>query len=58
MVDNQGEIYAKVWPRNETEPKDWTIRATDPQPNVEGAAGIYANSTMAPLYLDNVKVYR
>jgi outer membrane protein assembly factor BamB len=58
VVDNQGEIYAKVWPRNETEPKDWTIRATDPQPNVEGAAGIYANSTMAPLYLDNVKVYR
>ena len=33
-------------------------RPIDPQPNYEGAAGIYANSTMAPLYYDNVKVYR
>ena len=58
IVDNQGKIYAKVWPRNEAEPKAWTIEATDPQPNYEGSAGIYANSTMAPLYLDNIKVYR
>jgi hypothetical protein len=58
VVDNEGKIFAKVWPRNEPEPKQWTIEATDPQPNYEGAAGIYANSTMAPLYLDNIKVYR
>ena len=58
VVDNQGKIFAKVWPRNEAEPKEWTIEATDPQPNYEGSAGIYANSTMAPLYLDNIKVYR
>jgi hypothetical protein len=58
VADNQGKVYAKVWPRDEAEPKDWTIEATDPQPNYEGAAGIYANSTMAPLYFDNVKVYR
>jgi len=58
VVDGQGKIYAKAWPRNEAEPKEWTIRATDPQPNLEGSAGIYANSTMAPLYLDNIKVYR
>ncbi len=58
VVDNQGKIFAKVWPRKEAEPKEWTIEAVDPQPNYEGAAGIYANSTMAPLYLDNIKVYR
>ena len=58
IVDNQGKIYGKAWPRNEAEPKEWTIEATDPQPNYEGSAGIYANSTMAPLYLDNIKVYR
>ena len=58
VVDNQGKIFAKVWPRKEAEPKAWTIEAVDPQPNYEGAAGIYANSTMAPLYLDNIKVYR
>ena len=39
VVDNQGKIFAKVWPRNEAEPKEWTIEATDPQPNYEGAAG-------------------
>jgi outer membrane protein assembly factor BamB len=58
VADNEGKVYAKVWPRNEAEPQAWTIEAVDPQPNYEGSAGIYANSTMAPLYLDNVKVYR
>ena len=58
VVDDQGKVFAKVWPRNEAEPKAWTLEATDPQPNYEGAAGIYANSTMAPLYLDNIKVHR
>ena len=58
VVDNQGKSLAKIWPRSEAEPKEWTIDATDPQPNYEGAAGIYANSTMAPMYLDNIKVYR
>jgi outer membrane protein assembly factor BamB len=58
VVDNQGKVFAKIWPRNETEPKEWTIEATDPQPNYEGAAGIYANSTMAPVFFDNVKVYK
>jgi len=58
VVGNQGKIFAKVWPRAQAEPKEWTIEATDPQPNYEGAAGIYANSTMAPVYFDNVKIYR
>jgi outer membrane protein assembly factor BamB len=58
IVGNEGKIYAKVWPRGEAEPKEWTIEATDPQPNYEGSAGVYANSLMAPLYLDNIKVYR
>jgi outer membrane protein assembly factor BamB len=58
VAGKQGTIHVKVWPRNEAEPKEWTIEAADPQPNEEGAAGIYANSTMAPLYLDNIKVYR
>jgi hypothetical protein len=57
-ADGEGKVYAKAWPRDESEPKEWTIEATDPVPNLEGAAGIYANSTRAPIYLDNVKVYR
>jgi len=57
IVDKQGKIFAKAWPRNESEPEAWTIEASDPQPNYEGAAGIYANSTKASVFFDNVKVY-
>lgn len=59
-VDVQGSearLYAKVWPRDQAEPASWTLEATDPQPNLEGSAGIYANSS-APLCFDNVHVYR
>lgn len=53
----QARLSAKVWPRGQAEPSAWTIEAEDPQPNPEGAAGLYANS-MAPVYFDNVKIYR
>ncbi len=53
----EAHLFAKVWPRGEAEPQAWTIEAVDPQPNIEGAAGIYAYS-LAPLYFDNVKVER
>lgn len=57
VADGKALVRAKAWPRGEAEPAAWTIEAEDPQPNLEGAAGIYANS-MAPLYFDNVKIYR
>ncbi len=50
-------LLAKIWPRGESEPAEWTIEAVDPQPNREGSAGIYAYS-MAPVYYDNVKISR
>jgi outer membrane protein assembly factor BamB len=53
----EGHVYAKIWPRDEAEPAQWTIRAVDPQPNREGSAGLYAHS-LAPVYYDNVKAYR
>jgi hypothetical protein len=59
-VDLEGaeaHVRAKVWPREQSEPTQWTLDAVDPQPNLEGAAGLYANS-MAPLYFDNVRIYR
>lgn len=52
----EAHLRAKVWPRGEAEPAAWTLEAVDPQPNLEGSAGLYANS-MAPLYFDNVRVY-
>ncbi len=58
IVDDQAKVLAKVWPRQDAEPKEWTIEATDPQPNYEGSAGTYCNSTRGVVYLDNIKVYR
>jgi hypothetical protein len=54
--DGKAHLYAKVWPRDEAEPEAWTLEAIDPQPNLEGSAGIYAYS-MAPVHYDNVKIY-
>ena len=58
LVGDEAQVKAKAWLRDQPEPEAWTIEATDPQPNREGAAGIYANSTMGPLYYDNVKISR
>jgi hypothetical protein len=57
IQDNQARVRVKVWPRDETEPQSWTLEALDPQPNLEGSAGLYAYS-MAPVYYDNVRIYR
>lgn len=58
LAGDEARVLAKIWPRDEAEPAQWTIEAVDPQPNLEGAAGLYANSTMGPVYFDNVRVYR
>jgi outer membrane protein assembly factor BamB len=57
LEDGKALLRVKVWPRDEAEPEAWTLEAEDPQPNLEGAAGIYAYS-MTPLYYDHVRVYR
>lgn len=57
IEDDKAHVRAKVWPRDEDEPGAWTLEGIDPQPNLEGSAGLYAYS-MAPVYYDNVKIYR
>jgi len=57
LEDNQARVRVKVWPRDEAESESWMLDALDPQPNLEGSAGLYAYS-MAPVYYDNVRVYR
>jgi hypothetical protein len=57
LVGAEAHVRAKVWPRDQGEPGPWTLEAVDPQPNLEGSAGLYANS-MAPLYFDNVRIDR
>jgi hypothetical protein len=49
-------LRGKVWPRDEDEPKEWTITARDESPNLAATPGLYGNAKVAELYLDNVEV--
>jgi hypothetical protein len=49
-------LRGKVWPRDEKEPAEWTIEATDDMPNKVGAPGLFGNATNAEIYLDNISV--
>lgn len=40
--DGRGVIRAKVWPRGEAEPAEWTVTMDDPCPNPQGSPGLYA----------------
>jgi len=48
-------VRGKVWPRDEAEPDDWTITATDPHPVRNGAPALQAYSA-ARFSFDNVQV--
>jgi outer membrane protein assembly factor BamB len=48
-------VRAKVWPRGQPEPAEWTLVAEDPLPIVAGSPGLYGYSP-APVYYDNVAV--
>ncbi|MFK8111988.1 MAG: PQQ-binding-like beta-propeller repeat protein [Rubripirellula sp.] len=49
-------LRGKVWPRDEPEPKEWTVTARDESPNLASSPGLYGNAKVAELYLDNVEV--
>jgi outer membrane protein assembly factor BamB len=49
-------LRGKVWPREEAEPADWQIEATDATPNLNGSPGLFGNATDAEFYIDNVTV--
>jgi hypothetical protein len=49
-------LRGKVWPRDEDEPKEWTITARDKSPNLASSPGLYGNAKVAELYLDNIEV--
>ena len=54
--DEQAIVRGKVWPRDEQEPAEWSIEATDPLPNRTGSPGLYGYSP-AEIYYDNLKVW-
>ncbi len=58
-------IRAKVWPREATEPAEWSIEFTDPCPNEEGCAGLFGYSPGTTLrkagpeiFYDNLSITR
>ena len=53
--DDRGLIRGKVWPRDGSEPADWTITAEDPLPNRQGSPGLVGYSPI-PIYFDNISV--
>jgi outer membrane protein assembly factor BamB len=65
-VEVQGDkavARGKVWPRDEKEPKGWTVEFTDATPNREGAPALYGLVTghvdTQPgneIYYDNVRI--
>ncbi len=49
-------LYGKVWLRDQPEPKEWTVTATDQSPNLHASPGLYGNAKVAELYIDNLEV--
>jgi outer membrane protein assembly factor BamB len=49
-------LKGKVWPKDEAEPKDWTVTARDESPQTTGSPGLFGNAKVAELYLDNISV--
>jgi outer membrane protein assembly factor BamB len=63
VESKSGVVKAKVWPKGEPEPAEWTIEFTDPMPNTGGAAALYgyisnaeADSPGGEIYYDNVMI--
>ncbi len=56
--DGSGAVRAKVWPRGEDEPGDWTIEVPVKKVHEHGAPGIFAFSPQSQkrIYIDNLKI--
>ncbi|MEE2739359.1 MAG: PQQ-binding-like beta-propeller repeat protein [Planctomycetota bacterium] len=63
IESGQALIRGKVWLREEEEPSEWTIEASDPHPNENGSPALYAYSTAilegspgTEVFFDNVSI--
>jgi outer membrane protein assembly factor BamB len=56
--DGSGVVRAKVWPRDEPKPENWTIEVPHKHAHPHGAAGVYgfALQNQFPVYIDNISV--
>jgi hypothetical protein len=57
VVGSKAIVKGKIWPRDETEPAEWTITAEDALGNNEGSPALYGDSA-TDIYFDNVKITR
>lgn len=58
-VSNAGSIaklQGKIWLRDQPEPAEWTMECEDPAPQRTGAPGMYADSSFAELFIDNILI--
>lgn len=59
VEDGKALVRGKIWKRGETEPAEWTLEQTDPNPNDHGSPGLFTyriTATDAFAYYDNVIV--
>ncbi|HEX3871300.1 MAG TPA: PQQ-binding-like beta-propeller repeat protein [Pirellulales bacterium] len=49
-------LKGKVWERDQPEPAEWTIEASEDGGNLQGSPGMFGNATDAELFIDNVVV--
>jgi outer membrane protein assembly factor BamB len=54
--DGKAVLRGKVWPKDETEPAEWTIEAVDEVPNTHGSPGLFGNASVSEIYYDNISV--
>lgn len=55
MKDGKAHLFGKIWEREEDEPKEWTLKVVDPNPNKIGSPGIWSYA-VADCYFDNIVV--
>lgn len=56
VADGTVRVDGKVWKRDDPEPKEWMVTATDTSPNQVGSPGLFGNSTNAEIMIDDVSV--
>ncbi len=49
-------VQAKVWPRDASEPGEWTLQFEDKAPQLQGSPGLYGDAKEAEFFVDNLTV--
>jgi outer membrane protein assembly factor BamB len=44
VAGGKATVQGKVWPKGQSEPEKWSVEVEDPNPNTEGAPGLYGYS--------------